>query len=44
VESQVIAQLGSSEAAALKSLLNQLLHVLDPDVERLWAGDDAPSD
>lgn len=39
VESQVIDQLGAGEAAALKSLLNRLLHLLDPKVERLW--DDA---
>lgn len=37
VESQVIEQLGPDEAAALKSLLNRLLHVLDPQVESLWS-------
>jgi 3-hydroxy-9,10-secoandrosta-1,3,5(10)-triene-9,17-dione monooxygenase reductase component len=37
VESQVIDQLGADEAAALKSLLNRLLHVLDPQVESLWS-------
>lgn len=37
VESQVIEQLGDGEAAALKSLLNRLLHVLDPQVETLWS-------
>jgi 3-hydroxy-9,10-secoandrosta-1,3,5(10)-triene-9,17-dione monooxygenase reductase component len=37
VESQVIEQLGTGEAAALKSLLNRLLHVLDPQVESLWS-------
>jgi 3-hydroxy-9,10-secoandrosta-1,3,5(10)-triene-9,17-dione monooxygenase reductase component len=36
-ESQVIEQLGAGEAAALKSLLNRLLHVLDPQVESLWS-------
>lgn len=36
VESQVIEQIGAAEAAALKSLLNRLLHVLDPQVESLW--------
>lgn len=36
VESQVVEQLGAGEAAALKSLLNRLLHVLDPQVESLW--------
>ena len=37
VESHVIEQLGPGEAAALKSLLNRLLHVLDPQVESLWS-------
>ncbi len=37
VESQVIEQLGAGEAAALKSLLNRLIHVLDPKVEALWS-------
>ena len=36
VESQVIEQLGAGEAAALKSLLNRLIHALDPQVETLW--------
>ena len=36
VESQIIDQLGEAEAAALKSLLNRLIHVLDPQVESLW--------
>lgn len=36
VESQVIEALGAGEAAALKSLLNRLIHVLDPQVESLW--------
>ncbi len=37
VESQVIEQLGAGEAAALKSLMNRLIHVLDPKVEALWS-------
>lgn len=37
IESQVIEQLGAGEAAALKSLLNRLIHVLDPQVEALWS-------
>jgi 3-hydroxy-9,10-secoandrosta-1,3,5(10)-triene-9,17-dione monooxygenase reductase component len=37
VESQVVEQLGAGEAAALKSLLNRLLHVFDPKVESLWS-------
>lgn len=37
VESQVIENLGAGEAAALKSLLNRLIHVLDPQVETLWS-------
>lgn len=37
VESQIIDQLGAGEAAALKSLLNRLIHVLDPKVEALWS-------
>lgn len=36
VESQIIDQLGIGEASALKSLLNRLLHLLDPKVETLW--------
>ena len=43
VESQVIDQLGESEAAALKSLLNRLIHVLDPEVESLWSDADPQS-
>lgn len=37
VESQIIDQLGGAEAAALKSLLNRLIHLLDPQVETLWS-------
>ena len=37
VESQIIEQLGTGEAAALKSLMNRLIHVLDPKVELLWS-------
>ena len=37
VESQIIEQLGAGEAAALKSLMNRLIHVLDPKVEALWS-------
>jgi 3-hydroxy-9,10-secoandrosta-1,3,5(10)-triene-9,17-dione monooxygenase reductase component len=37
VESQIIDQLGGAEAAALKSLLNRLIHLLDPEVEQLWS-------
>jgi len=37
VESQIIDQFGAGEAAALKSLLNRLIHVLDPKVEALWS-------
>lgn len=37
IESQVLEQLGADEAAALKSLLNRLVHVLDPQVEALWS-------
>lgn len=36
VESQVLAGLGPDEDAVLKSLLNQLLGVLDPDVGSIW--------
>lgn len=36
VESQIISQLGPGEAAALKALLNRLIHQLDPKVEMLW--------
>lgn len=42
VESQVIDQLGGGEAAALKSLLNRLIHVLDPQVEQLWQKGESP--
>ena len=40
VESQVLAGLGPDEDAVLKSLLNQLLGVLDPDVGSIWHPDD----
>jgi 3-hydroxy-9,10-secoandrosta-1,3,5(10)-triene-9,17-dione monooxygenase reductase component len=36
VESQILDRLGAGESAALKTLLNRLLHQLDPDVEALW--------
>lgn len=36
VESQVLAGLGPDEDTVLKSLLNQLLGVLDPDVGSVW--------
>ncbi|MHA7834961.1 MAG: flavin reductase [Algiphilus sp.] len=36
VESQVLAGLGPDEDTVLKSLLNQLLAVLDPDVGSIW--------
>lgn len=36
VESQVLAGLGPDEDAVLKSLLNQLLGVLDPEVGSIW--------
>ncbi|MEQ9480598.1 MAG: flavin reductase [Algiphilus sp.] len=39
VESQVLAGLGPDEDTVLKSLLNQLLGVLDPDVGSLWHPD-----
>ena len=40
VESQVLAGLGPDEDTVLKSLLNQLLGVLDPDVGSIWHPDD----
>lgn len=40
VESQVLAGLGPDEDAVLKSLLNQLLGVLDPDVGSIWHPDE----
>jgi 3-hydroxy-9,10-secoandrosta-1,3,5(10)-triene-9,17-dione monooxygenase reductase component len=36
VESQLIERLGAGEAAALKTLLNRLLSVLDPEAAALW--------
>jgi 3-hydroxy-9,10-secoandrosta-1,3,5(10)-triene-9,17-dione monooxygenase reductase component len=36
VEEQILDRLGGGESAALKTLLNRLLHQLDPDVESLW--------
>ncbi len=36
VESQLIERLGAGEAAALKTLLNRLLGVLDPEAAALW--------
>lgn len=36
VESQLIEHLGAGEAAALKTLLNRLLGVLDPEAAALW--------
>jgi 3-hydroxy-9,10-secoandrosta-1,3,5(10)-triene-9,17-dione monooxygenase reductase component len=40
VESQVLAGLGPDEDAVLKSLLNQLLGVLDPEVGSIWHPDE----
>jgi len=39
VESQVLGGLGPDEDTVLKSLLNQLLSVLDPDVGSIWHPD-----
>jgi 3-hydroxy-9,10-secoandrosta-1,3,5(10)-triene-9,17-dione monooxygenase reductase component len=39
VESQVLERLGAGEAPVLKSLLNRLLTVIDPDSAALWGGD-----
>jgi 3-hydroxy-9,10-secoandrosta-1,3,5(10)-triene-9,17-dione monooxygenase reductase component len=36
VESQLLAKLGDGEAAVLKSLLNRLLHSIDPNANALW--------
>lgn len=38
VESQLIERLGAGEAAALKSLLNRMLGVIDPGAAALWEG------
>lgn len=45
VESQVLERLGPGEAPVLKSLLNRLLGVIDPDAAALWGdgGGDKPS-
>lgn len=40
IESQVVDAMGQGEAIALKSLLNRLLHELDPSVGTLWSGKD----
>lgn len=36
LESQVLERLGAGEGAVLKSLLNRLVHAIDPGVEALW--------
>lgn len=36
IESQLIERLGAGEAAALKTLLNRLLNVIDPAATALW--------
>lgn len=36
VESDVLERLGAGEGAALKTLLNRLIHVIDPQVAALW--------
>ena len=37
IEAQIIDGIGQAEAVALKSLLNRLLHQLDPEVNQLWS-------
>jgi 3-hydroxy-9,10-secoandrosta-1,3,5(10)-triene-9,17-dione monooxygenase reductase component len=44
VESQLIERLGAGEAAALKTLLNRLLGVLDPASSVLWGEASLPGD
>ncbi len=41
VESQVLERLGHSDAVVLKSLLNRLLAVIDPQAAALWGGAEA---
>ena len=36
VEAQVLERLGAGEAPVLKSLLNRLLGVIDPESSALW--------
>lgn len=36
IESQLVERLGAGDASALKSLLNRLLRVLDPEADALW--------
>ncbi len=40
VESEVLERLGPGEGAVLKSLLNRLVHAIDPGVEALWRSPD----
>ena len=42
VESQLIERLGPGDAQALKSLLNRLLAVIDPEAAALWGEQGAP--
>jgi 3-hydroxy-9,10-secoandrosta-1,3,5(10)-triene-9,17-dione monooxygenase reductase component len=40
VEVDVLERLGTGESAALKTLLNRLIHVIDPQIDALWKSDD----